>query len=91
MATLHIGPAVMEKTGTVNKEFSFIVMGDVHFGKFYWKYQERRLIVHLSSFQFQWHDIIVSEGHGPLYTHNSNSNRPQGIMGQFHGPPIDQT
>ena len=28
MPTLHIGPAVSEKTGTVNKGFSFIVMGD---------------------------------------------------------------
>ena len=29
MLTLHIGPAVSEKTGTVNKGFSFIVMGDL--------------------------------------------------------------
>ena len=28
MPTLHIGPAVSEKTGMVNKGFSFIVMGD---------------------------------------------------------------
>jgi len=28
MPTFHIGPAVTEKTGTVNKGFSFIVMGD---------------------------------------------------------------
>ena len=28
MLTLHIGPAVSEKTGTVIKGFSFIVMGD---------------------------------------------------------------
>ena len=28
MPTLHIGSAVSEKTGTVNKGFSFIVMGD---------------------------------------------------------------
>ena len=29
MPTLHIGSAVSEKTGTVNKGFSFIVMGDM--------------------------------------------------------------
>ena len=29
MSTLHIGPAVSEKTGTVIKGFSFIVMGDM--------------------------------------------------------------
>jgi len=28
MPTLHIGSVVSEKTGTVNKGFSFIVMGD---------------------------------------------------------------
>jgi len=28
MPTLHIGPAVSEKTGTVIKGFSFIVMGE---------------------------------------------------------------
>ena len=27
MPTLHIGPAVLEKIGTVNKGLSFIVMG----------------------------------------------------------------
>ena len=32
MLTLHIGSAVSEKTGTVNKGFSFIVMGDVTIG-----------------------------------------------------------
>ena len=29
MPTLHIGPAVSEKTGTVNKGLSFIAMGDM--------------------------------------------------------------
>ena len=29
MPTLHIGSAVSDKTGTVNKGFSFIVMGEV--------------------------------------------------------------
>ena len=29
MPTLHIGPAVSEKTGTPVKGFSFIVMGDL--------------------------------------------------------------